>query len=307
MRLPVNQIQSSYILDEQGRPVCDAMIGNLGTEYLLLCEGAAPDAILARLHAAAAHFPQATIANRTDTLGLVSIDGPYSWELLKGFLGFGVIGTRYLDVLTEQRIGAISVTLVRAGKTGEFGYIAIIEAAQTAALWQALKEAGARFNLLPIGYRVADVCKVENGVPSVHHEGALVGNVLELNTRVLFGRDKDDFTGRAALLPVLQSGVEQRIVCVTFDPALPAAVAAPDPGAPVHLGGRTVGRLANVVQSRTRGRWIGLALLHQEFACAGVDYTVPLAEGAVSVSTVSLPFIFNKSLSVRTQEDSYFA
>jgi aminomethyltransferase len=306
-RLPINQLQATIMLDENARPVCDLLIANLGTQYLLLSEGCTPAAVLARLTEASADFPGVVISDRSDALGLLSLDGPYSWELLKVFLGLGVIGTRYREIVPHQMIGGIDVTLARAGKTGEYGYLLLCSAEQTLALWDALKQAGQKFDLLPIGFRTADICRMENRVFSQHQEGNVVDNVFELNTRAMFGRDKDDFLGRAKLEEVMEKGVSRRIIGVSFDEAIVATADAFAPGAAISFGCQMVGSLVNAAYSYTLKRWIGLALIEEEFACVGVNYSIYATQGAALASSVSAPFLFNKSMSIRPQEDSYFA
>jgi aminomethyltransferase len=306
-RLPINQVQYSFMLDDGARPICELHIANMGSHFLLLSEGAAPAVIEARLAEAAPRFPGAMVANRSDELALVSVDGPYSWELLKTFLGLGIIGTRYLEVVPDQSIGDVTVTLCRAGKTGEFGYMLIAAADQSIALWDALKTAGERFNLLPIGFHALDLCKMENRVVSQHNEGALVSNVLELNTRVMFGRDKEDFAGRDVLQSVMDHGLSCRVVGVTFDKDLSAGQHGIAPGAGLSAHGQPVGSLVNAGYSFGLGRWIGLALIQEEFACVGVQYDVQTPQGAHAISTVSAPFLLNRSLTIRPQEDSFFA
>jgi glycine cleavage system aminomethyltransferase T len=306
-RLPINQVQSSYMLDEQGRPICEMLIANLGTKYLLLTEGAAPDIVEAKLRAFADQFPGVTIANQSDDISLLSLDGPWAWELLKTFLGLGVIGTRYLEVVPGQVIAGVEVTLCRAGKTGEYGYLLIGDANEAMPLWSRLIEAGGRFGLLPVGYEAVDLCKMENRNISQHHEGAAVGNVLELNTRTMLARDKEDHVGRAALQTVIEQGVQRRLVGITLPEELPATQTDIVAGASVSAGGKSIGALVNAGYSFSLKRWIGLALLDEPYACAGVAYGVRTAGGAYPAKTVSAPFLFNKSLTIRPQEDSYFA
>jgi glycine cleavage system aminomethyltransferase T len=306
-RLPIHQLQASIMLDDQARPVCDLLICNLGTHYLLLSEGATPSLVMERLTHVAPQFPGVVITDRSDELGLLSLDGPYAWELLKVFLGLGVIGTRYREIVLHQIIGGVDVTLARAGKTGEYGYLLLCAADATLTLWDALKQAGEKFALLPVGFQTADLCRMENRVFSQHQEGKAVDNVFELNTRAMFGRDKDDFVGRAALESVMQTGLSRRIIGVSFDETLVPSSESVTPGADVSLGGRPIGNLVNAGYSYALGRWIGLALIDEAFACVGVNYSVQTPRGATVACSVSAPFLFNKSMSIRPQEDSYFA
>ena len=92
-----------------------------------------------------------------------------------------------------------------------------------------------------------------------------------------------------------------------LDDTLPAALDSIAPGVPVSLGSRPIGTMVNTAWSFTLNRWIGLALIEEELACVGVEYDVQTPLGPLTAATVSAPFLFNKSLSIRPQEDSYFA
>lgn len=195
-RLPVNQLQLTFLLDEQGRSYAEAYVANFGDYYLLLAEGSASENIFARIAALAdAHIVGAAVIDQTADLGLIGVDGPYSWELLKSFMGIGIIGTRYLEILPDQSLNGMPFTLCRAGKTGEYGYMLVTRAADTIAVWEALRELGRRFDALPLGYQVIDICKLENRFVSQHNEGTHAANIIELNTRVMVSREKGDYVG----------------------------------------------------------------------------------------------------------------
>jgi hypothetical protein len=55
-------------------------------------------------------------------------DGPFAWELLKEVVGVKVLGVRYLAALEEEAVADVPVTVLRAGKTGEYGYLVMAPA-----------------------------------------------------------------------------------------------------------------------------------------------------------------------------------
>ena len=306
-RLPINQLQSTFILGEDGQPLADAFVANAGEYFLVLSEGMEPATVVEQLKALAeSKFSDVVVSDQTAELGLVGVEGPYSWELLKSVVGTGIIGTRYLDLVSDQSLDGIAFSLCRAGKSGEYGYMLLTTGDRVAALWDGLRSRGERFNMLPAGYRALDLCKLENRFPSQHNEGSKVGNVLELNTRVLVSAEKGDYLGRDAIEGVIKSGISQRIIGLQFPESLSAADDVLGVGAAVSCAGLPIGQLVNVGYSYSLKRWLGLALVRDAYACVGLDYSVAATNGEESGRTVSAPFLFNLSLKIRPQEDSYF-
>lgn len=305
-RLPTNQMQPSVMLDDAGRMIADIQILNRGTHLLVLADGDNRADILARFNGAKCNFPDVTIKDETDQLALFSVDGPYSWELLKVFLGLGIIGVRFLEVVPEQQIADVPVTLCRAGKTGEYGYLLLAEGQHQQALQAALEEAGKPFDMREFGQEAAALFRLENRVLNPAAEGAAAGNVLELNTRVMFSRDKSDHAGRAALLRVIDQGVAQRLTGICFTALTDETGVTIPPGSRLTAGGCKVGTLVTASYSFTLGHWIGLAMIDEACACVGLMLSVVTPDGEQRCHSVSAPFIFNKSMSIRPQEDSFF-
>jgi glycine cleavage system aminomethyltransferase T len=302
-RLPVDQAQQTFILNEDGSPLADAFVLNEGDTYLLLAEGVETSNLLQRIADVAVAYPDAVVADQTEKLGMMSIEGPYSWEVLKTFLGVGVIGVRYMEISPDQNLGGVKTTICRVGRSGEFGYFLLTESTKCGELWDVLSKAGEPFQMKPVGYKVLDTCRVENRIPNGHHEGRFIKNVLELNACVMVGRDKENYSGREHIVSTLESGPAQRIIGLSFTEVNHAFEDKLKVGLDISCGGNAIGKLVNVVHSGVKGHAIGLALVDAEYAYVGLDYQIGTEIG----KTVSAPFIFNKSLQIRPQEDSFLA
>lgn len=303
-RLPINQAQTTILLKDDASPSAEAYVLNLGDHFLLLTEGVAPNELLARLASLVEEkFHGAEVQDVSSSLGMLGIDGPFSWELLKFIVGIGIIGMRYLEVQPDQTLNGIPFSMCRAGKTGEYGYFILTGAEHITALWDQLLNVGARFDIRPLGYQTLDICKLENRFCNIHKEGAYVDNVLALNTRVMVSADKDDYAGAARIKKLLEAETPARVIGITFSDDVRADHSGLQLGDPVYCGAERVGQLCSLGYSHTLGRLIGLALVESAFAYVGLEYTA----GGHTVRTVSAPFIFNRSLQIRPQEDSYFA
>lgn len=306
-RVPINRMMSSFVLNEDGSVLGEIYVANYGDYYLVLGEGTEPQQLLARLQAAAEQQGEGTtVMDLTESQALFGLDGPFAWELLKMFMGAGVIGIRYLEVVMGNELEGIPFTLYRTGKTGEYGYLLQTEATNAVALWQALLQKGQDFHLNPVGYQTIDRCKLENRFINMHQEGTLAKHILELNTRVMISRDKDDYVGRKAVEAAIQNGIERRLIGLVLADAVATQPAPVATGDNLYCEAEEIGEIANIGYSYTLQQWIALAFIKVDYAYVGLDYQVQSETGRHRVRTISAPFIFNRSLRIRPQEDSYF-
>ena len=299
-RLPINKIATSFMLNADGSVLCESYVVNRDDGYLFLTEGREAEVVLAAITEEREHVTGSVqITDLTDRTALIGLDGPFAWELAKQFFGMRVLGVRYLDVVPDQQIGDVPVTVYRAGKTGEFGYWIHVDAAQAGEVWRRLLEAGADFHLAPCGTAAVDLCKLENRFVNMEREGAQADNVLELNTRIMVDPEKQNYRGREAVV----DGVAcRRLIGLLIG----SGAAVPEIGAAVQYQGTTIGRVANSAFSYTLGRTIAVALLDEAYAYVGLDYEIKTGNATYTARTVSAPFVFNRSLSIRPQEHSYF-
>jgi aminomethyltransferase len=306
-RLAINKMTSSLMLKEDGSVLCDAYVVNQGTSYLLLTEGVHHATVAALLGSEADGVGgPVTVVDQTRELALIGLDGPFAWELLKDLVGVKVLGMRYLEVVTGQVIDQVPFTLLRAGKTGEFGYLLLVDAGQVGRLWERLLDAGRDYQARPCGFEVIDLCKIENRFLNMHREGALAANALELNCRVMVGREKDDYLGREAVEEVLRTGPRRRLIGLAVNGETNGPEDhAPVCGSEILYQGECIGILANTSYSFGLSQQIGLGLLDTRYAYVGLDYELQSQGTTWPIRTLSAPFLLNRSLSVRPQEDSY--
>ena len=300
-RLAIGRATWTFMLHEDGRTLCDVYVVCAGDEYLLFSEGVSPDAIVEILNAESETL-SVKVENVTHDVALIGLDGPYAWELLKELVGVRMLGLRYLEFLEKQPLGNGNAYVIRAGKTGEFGYQVMIPADEAAMVWAQLLEAGKEFDIQPVGFDAMNVCRLENRFINMHREGKATKNPLELNCRVMIDREKDEYVGSAAITKAIEAPSESRIIglCIEGD-----ASDTPEIDAEVVAEGKTVGRIVNTGYSPTLGKPIALALMSADVAYVGLDFHVNLPSKVGQAKSVSAPFIFNNSLNVRPQEDSY--
>ncbi|MCC6510790.1 MAG: aminomethyl transferase family protein, partial [Pirellulaceae bacterium] len=300
-RLPIGRAMTSFLLGDNGEVVCEAYVIALGDAYMLLTEGCSVETVQAYLQANTSDY-SVTIENVTSEIGLIGLDGPFTWELLKDIIGVKILGLRYLEMLENQKLGNASAHIIRAGKTGEFGYLLMVSADQVADCWNGLLTAGAKYHIQPIGAATLDLCRLENRFPNMRLEGTQVANPLELNCRVMFDREKDNHKGREAIEALLGTGPTRRLIGFCVE----GSTRVPNVGDKVLVDDQVIGEVANAQFSHGLEQPIGLALMNTEFAFVGIAYKIQSGDETLHATTVSAPFISNRSMTIRPQEDSYF-
>ncbi|HZN93749.1 MAG TPA: phosphopantetheine-binding protein [Myxococcales bacterium] len=283
-----SQMMHTLLLDEAGTTAADVYVCRDDEAFILLVEERPGFSAHDHLRAAAAG-PGVEIQPLDGTHQLVSLDGPYAWELMAELVGPHVVGLPYMSFFHGE-----GWTCFRAGKTGEYGYALLAERARAAELIAKVKELGRPFDLGEVGQDVLDQCALENGFFNVRREGSAGLTPLELQLQWRVSRRKEGFIGAEALARRRQEPAGRRLQCLIAPQPLVA-------GEAVSVEGKPVGTVLNAGLSPSLGAWAALAILELPFAYPGVD----LEMGTRRARTACLPLVINRSLLVSPHRDSY--
>lgn len=293
LRVRDGQLQHALLLDDDGCCFADAYVLCDDEEYELLLDGPTPGAVDAHL---ALHHDQSLdveIENRSDSHTVVAIDGPYAWELVSRVAGAEAIGLPYMTFFHGNEW-----TCYRAGRTGEFGYGLMVQAAQAEELERTLLRAGERLDAVAGSLDALDQCALENFFFNMRREGKerVSPVALQLQWRVTAAKQA---AGMDAFRAQRAAGVAVRITTLVAD--RPIAV-----GDRVRAASGEGGHVVNAGWSPARGDWIGLAMLPLEVAHPGLDgFSVETRDGTVAARTVAPPVLNNRSLFVSPQLHAY--
>ena len=293
-RTRFGRLLHTFLADEQGHIVADCYVANNDEEFILLCESIVEDAdidALLNAHGAA----DAGLENLTDSHALISVDGYKAWQVAKELFGADVLGLPYLSVEVYPFEGN-DVTLFRAGKTSEFGYLLMTPAAQAPALFARLAQEVERQGGGPCGLSVHDDLRLEGRFFNIHAEGLRVRDPLILGLQWMIDFDKESFSGAEPIFERRREGLKEKIIGVSAAPGVAVAVDADicDEQGPVA-------RIVASCFSHTLERQVALAVFPVELAYAGLTFALGAADGP-PVHTISMPPIMPKSLTVKLDE-----
>jgi aminomethyltransferase len=284
------QMLHTLLLREDARPAADLYVCADDEDFLLLAEGISAD-VLGELVRGAATAPVET----TDLMasnGIVSLDGPYAWEVFAELAGREVIGQPYMTFFRNEEL-----TAFRAGKTGEFGYYLMVPRERVAALRSTLLDRGGAYDIVEGDLAALDQCALENWYFNVRREGLADATPLELQLQWRISKKKT-FTGSDALA-ARRDRVSQRLL-------LCAAVGEVAIGDRVMHRDTAIGTVVNAGHSPVRGDWVATALVDREYSHPGIRaYAINHGGTAIAIETLAAPALNNRSLFINPQLHSY--
>jgi aminomethyltransferase len=250
----------------------------------------------------------------SEQMAALALQGPTSGELLKNVAEADIPNLKYFRV-TSGRIADVAVDISRTGYTGDLGYEIWVPWPDAVKVWDALMDAGRRFDIHPAGMLALDVARIEAGlllieVDYLSSKKALIQEQKYSPYELGFGRmvhlDKENFVGRAALAQQQKSGVPRQLVGLEMDwveieeryekfgltPAAPAQASRVH--VPVYMGGRQVGKATSTTWSPLLKKMIALASVDTAHSQPGsklqMEITIEAVRQKVTATVVKLPF-----------------
>jgi aminomethyltransferase len=202
--LGLMESQYTLIADDDGVAIDDAYLYRFFEDsFLLVVSAANAEKDVAHLKEQIARY-DAKIEDKSEDIGMVSIQGPASKDILMSVAGDAYLTEPMKNSLGLVTLGGRDVWLSKTGYTGEpLGYEIFIPRDDTAHLWNLLIEHGAK----PAGLIARDTLRLEAGLPRYGHElgtdpagGAIpLYSVALTKPAISFADSKGEFIGGAAL------------------------------------------------------------------------------------------------------------
>ncbi|HEY2915554.1 MAG TPA: aminomethyltransferase family protein, partial [Candidatus Angelobacter sp.] len=229
------------------------------------------------------------IEDISEKVAALALQGPTSGKLLKSVAEADVTNLKYFR-MTSGKIAGVPVDISRTGYTGDLGYeiwVPMNDSRDAVKVWDALMDAGRRFDIHPAGMLALDVARIEAGlllieVDYISSKKALIPEQKYSPYELGFGKmvhlDKENFVGKAALAQQSKTGVARQLVGLEMDwveieeryekfgltPAAPAQASRVH--VPVYLGGKQVGKATSTTWSPLLKKMIALASVETAYS-----------------------------------------
>lgn len=224
----------------------------------------------------------------SDQTALLAVQGPKAVEALQSLTDIDLAGMKYYTFAKGTLAGVENVLVSATGYTGAGGFELYVEASQVARVWDAVFEAGAAYDIQPIGLGARDTLRLEMGF-------CLYGNDIDDTTSPLEAglgwitkfKSGGDFVGKDWMVAQKNNGLKRRLVGFEL---VDKGVARQGYDI-VDAQGAVIGRVTSGTQSPTSGKSIGMGYVPSEYREPGTAIWVQVRKKQLQATVVRPPFI----------------
>ena len=220
-KLPVGRCTYLCWCDDHGKVLDDGTVSRLDDTYFRVT---AAEPTYSWLMRQSRRF-DVTIQDSTDKLGTLSLQGPYSRDILKNVCDANLDSLRYFG-LTQAKVGGADVVISRTGYTGDLGYEVWVEREQALDVYDTIIAGGRDYRIQPVGLDAMDVTRIEagyimNGVDYFSANSCVIesrkSTPYEIGLGWTVDLDRDPFIGQDALRAEQAAGPVWTMTGLVYD------------------------------------------------------------------------------------------
>jgi len=278
------RVRYGLLCNEQGGVVDDVTIYRVDERELFCCVNAAnieKDRAWFEAHLA----PETRLEDRSETTGLLAVQGPGAADVLVPLCDLDLAGMRRFRFAVGT-VAGVPATVSRTGYTGSDGFELYLPAGRTPEVFRALLAAGEPHDLQPAGLGARDTLRLEAALPLYGHELDETTSPLEAGLERFLKLESGGFVGAEAIRECGRRGIERRLAGFTVETK--GVVRA---GHELRHAGRAVGTVTSGGPSPTLGKSIGLGYVPPALAVPGSELHAAVRGRELPVRVVETPFV----------------
>lgn len=223
--------------------------------------------------------------NLSDQYALLAIQGPKAASAMQSLTDIDLTNMTYYTFQYGTFAGIENAMISATGYTGSGGFEVYVKNEHAVQLWNAIFEAGAAYDIKPIGLAARDTLRLEMGF-------CLYGNDIDDSTSPLeaglgwITKFNKEFTDAAFLKNQKENGLQRKLVAFEMI----------DRGIPRHdypildASGNTIGKVTSGTMSPSLKIAIGLGYVAVQHAALDTEIFIEIREKGVKAKVVKLPF-----------------
>ncbi len=284
-KLTIGKAQYSCLPNETGGIVDDLIIYKIKEEQFLLVVNAS------NIDKDWSHISKyndaigADMQNISEDYSLLAIQGPSAIEAMQSLTSVALSAIKFYNFKVADFAGIDHVIISATGYTGSGGFEIYCKNSEVKQIWDRVFEAGANFNIKPIGLAARDTLRLEMGY-------CLYGNDINDTTSPLeaglgwITKFTKDFVNSEALAKEKAHGPERKLVAFELD----------ERGIPRHDydivdgQGKKIGVVTSGTMSPLMGKGIGLGYVPTILSEIGSKIQIQVRKKAIPATIVKLPF-----------------
>jgi len=284
-KLTVGKAQYSCLPNETGGIVDDLIIYRIKDEtYLLVVNASNIEKDWDHISKYNATI-NADMRNISEGFSLLAIQGPKAVEAMQSLTSVDLAEIKFYNFVVADFAGIDYVIISATGYTGSGGFEIYCKNDEVQQIWDKVFEAGADFDIKPIGLAARDTLRLEMGY-------CLYGNDINDDTSPFeaglgwITKFTKDFVNSEALAKEKAHGPERKLIAFELD----------DRGIPrqdydiVDGNGKKIGTVTSGTMSPSMGKGIGLGYVPSVFSEVGSKINIQIRKKSVPATIVKLPF-----------------
>lgn len=230
----------------------------------------------------------AILENASDQISQLAIQGPKAIDVLQKLTSVNLAEIKYYTFVTGTIAGVDNVIISATGYTGAGGFELYFYNSEAEKIWNAVFEAGAEFDIKPIGLAARDTLRLEMGF-------CLYGNDIDDTTSPIeaglgwitkFNNGRQ-FIDREYLTMQKTEGVTRQLRGFSM---LEKAI--PRHGYELaDAEGNIIGVVTSGTMSPVLNNGIGMGYINKEYSAFGTTVYVKIRNKAIPAEVVKVPFI----------------
>jgi sarcosine dehydrogenase len=230
----IGSVAYTALCNERGGVMCDLTFTKLSEDKFYIAAGGSTSThdwrwISSRL---AESGYKAALRDATDDYSMISVQGPYSRQLLKDIVDVPLDDEHMpFSTCRHVRIAGHELMALRLTFVGELGFELHVPSQSAVAVYEAIMVVADRLSASGVkiansGYRAIDSCSAEKGYRHWHADLTNKDTPFEAGIGfVALAKLKTDtpFLGREALEKQRAEGLKRKLVCLTLDEVRPAS------------------------------------------------------------------------------------
>lgn len=203
------------------------------------------------------------IENITERTSLFVLIGPKSNHVISNLNIDDLVGRPY-GSHKHYSVNGMPVTVAVGNLISEEGFSLMMPPAAAGSIWKALLSQGA----IPMGSSAWETLRILRGRPAPGKELTNEFNVLEAGLWNSISLNKGCYKGQETISRLITyDGIKQRLWGIQLS-------AAAEPGSPITVDGKKVGKLTSYTAARRKSEHFGLGYIKRQGACKGDTVTV---------------------------------
>lgn len=227
-----------------------------------------------------------TMKDVSDSHSLFAVQGPKAVEALQKLTTVDLSAIKFYNFVVGPMAGVEHVIISATGYTGAGGFEIYLHNDHAESVWKQIFEAGAEFDIKPIGLGARDTLRLEMGY-------CLYGNDITDETSPIAAglgwvtKFTKEFTNSEAIQQQKEEGVDTKLVAFKMI----------DKGIPrghyvlMNTEEEVIGEVTSGTMSPTLGYGIGLGYVKKEHGKIGTEILVAVRNRRLKAEVVKLPFV----------------